>query len=309
MIPPFLIPGDTIGICATARWLSAAQLEAGIQELESWGFRVKVGSHVLVRSGQLAGSTEKRLRDLQVFLDDPECKAIIAARGGYGTVKIIDSIQWTRFLQHPKWICGYSDLTVLLAKLNNMGIAAIHSTMPVSFPDCSEEALFSFRRALMGNLDSMGWENHQSIDGKSKGRLVGGNLSVLYSLLGSPTMLNTKDAILFIEDVDEMLYHVDRMMTALQRAGLFDKIRGVIVGGFTQMKDNTIEHGFKSDNSWGCSATEIVKSFFSRRDIPVAFGMPAGHLSDNRAFYVGCEASLDVQDGQILLTFNAPKDF
>lgn len=294
MIPAFLKPGDCVGICATARWLTTGQLEHAVGVLEDWGFRVKVCPQVCLQQFQLAGSDAVRRSALQELLDDADCRAILIARGGYGTVRLLDEISWDAFCASPKWICGYSDVTGLLAEALNRGFSCIHSTMPVSFPDCTPEALHALKVAWTGDLKVISWKGHGQ-PGTAHGKLVGGNLSVLCSLLGSSSALDTEGGVLFLEDVDEMLYHVDRMLVALKRSGAFSAVRGVILGGFTQMKDNTREHGFSVDNPWGRGVWEMVTEHFP--GIPVASGFPAGHLSDNRAFYLGREVQLRVEGG------------
>ncbi|MCC6599819.1 MAG: LD-carboxypeptidase, partial [Crocinitomicaceae bacterium] len=276
MRPAFLQPGDTIGIVATARWITNEQLQAAQKLFTQWGFKIKTSRHLMTRNYQLAGNTEERLADLQALLDNPSVKAIVIARGGYGTVHLIDRLNWDKFIRHPKWICGYSDITLLLNDLSNRGISAIHSTMPVSFHDATEEAINHLLWALTGKLNEIRWEGYSNIPGKTIGNVVGGNLSVICSQLGSSTSLQTTNSILFLEDVDEMYYHVDRMMVAIQRAGLLEGIAGVIVGGLTKMRDNTKEFGFPTDNPWGKNAEETLLSFFEPLRVPVSFGFPAG---------------------------------
>jgi muramoyltetrapeptide carboxypeptidase len=289
ILPPFLRSGDCIGIVATARWMASGQLDYALAILTSWGFRVRVSEAVEERFGQLAGNDEKRREELQKMLDDPEISAILIARGGYGTVRIIDDLNWSRFYERPKWICGYSDITVLLSHLTNQGIACIHSTMPISFPDATVEALGQLRDCLTGSLTQVTWETtHWSDESEGlAGNLVGGNLSVLYSQLGSKSQINARNSVLFLEDVDEHLYHIDRMCWALRRSGIFESIRAVIIGGMTQIKDNTIEFGFKVDNPWGFEIHEIIRNSLPDSSIPLFGGFPAGHQNDNRAFMMG----------------------
>jgi muramoyltetrapeptide carboxypeptidase len=289
ILPPFLKPGDCIGIVATARWMLSGQLDKASTLLSSWGFRVRVSAAVEERFGQLAGRDETRRAELQKMLDDPEIAAILIARGGYGTVRILDDLDWSGFYKNPKWICGYSDITVLLSHLTNQGISCIHSTMPISFPDATDVALLQLRDCLNGSLKLINWEPTDWSDESEGviGNLVGGNLSVLYSILGSKTQLKTANSILFIEDVDEHLYHIDRMCWALRRAGLFESIRAVVVGGMTQIKDNTIEFGFKMDNPWGFEVHEIIRNSLPFDSVPIFGGFPAGHQNDNRAFMIG----------------------
>jgi muramoyltetrapeptide carboxypeptidase len=289
ILPPFLRSGDCIGIVATARWMAPGQMDRALAVLTSWGFRVRVSEAVEERFGQLAGNDELRRKELQQMLDDQELSAIVIARGGYGTVRIIDQLDWSEFYKKPKWICGYSDISVLLSHLTNQGIACIHSTMPISFPDATEKALAQLRGCLSGSLAQITWETPEWSDDSTgvTGNLVGGNLSVIYSVLGSKTQVNTSNSILFIEDVDEHLYHIDRMCWALRRAGIFDSVRAVLVGGMTQIKDNTIEFGFKMDNPWGFDVHEIIRNSLPDISIPIFGGFPAGHQNDNRAFMLG----------------------
>lgn len=305
MNPPFLKPGDTIGICATARWMDSGQLDKAIDLIHEWGFLTRVSTAVEERFGQLAGKDDIRRSEFQGMLDDPEIKAILVARGGYGTVRIVDDLDWTLFTERPKWICGYSDITVLLSRLTNHGFACVHSTMPISFPDATDAALSQLRDCLQGKFTTMDWENTawSSDCNDIEGNLVGGNLSVLYSQLGSRTQLNTQNSILFLEDVDEHLYHIDRMCWALRRAGLFDSVRAILVGGMTQMKDNTIEFGFKTDNPWGHNIHEIIRNSLKSPNIPVVGGFPAGHQSDNRAFFLGRNVVLSSLKGRGTLSY------
>lgn len=304
MQPPFLQSGDTIGIVSTARWVSPEQLAPAIALFESWGLRVKVAPNVGTQHFQLAGEDATRLADFQSMLDDDDVKAIIISRGGYGTVRLVDAIDWGKYDKNPKWIAGYSDITVLLNRLSNVGIASIHSTMPISFPDATVEALDNLKAALFGDLREIIWQG-TLFAGEAEAEIVGGNLSVIYSQLGSVTQLDTQGKILFIEDVDEMLYHTDRMLMAMKRAGLFNQIKGVIVGGFTQMKDNTKDFGFSTENPWGASVSEMMMEFFEPLNIPVVMDFPAGHLSDNRAFFMGKKARLEAQKEISKLVFPA----
>jgi len=295
-IPPFLKSGDCIGIAATARWVSAEQLQPALDLFSSWGLRVKVAVNVLTPNFQLAGTAQQRVSGLQELLDDEDVKAIIIARGGYGTVHTIDSLDFSRYEQNPKWVTGYSDITVLHAHLNSRGISTIHSTMPISFPDATKQALDNLRMALFGELTEFASTEMADIATVS-GCVRGGNLSVLYSLIGSPSWRNTSEVILFMEDVDEMLYHLDRMLWGMLRSGMLSNVKAIVCGGFTQMKDNTKAFGFPSDNPWGEDERAIIQGVAERLQIPVAFGFPAGHLSDNRAFYLGRKADLLVQNG------------
>ncbi len=310
-IPSFLQPGDTIGIAATARWVTPEQLQPAIDLFHSWGFKTKIAANVHTQHFQLAGADELRALELQKMLDDEQIKAIIIARGGYGTVRVIDLLDFTQFLKKPKWICGYSDITILHAHLNTLGIASIHSTMPISFPDATQEALHDLQLALTGNLKSHEVDNSEiEISHSSLVQLpiLGGNLSVLYSMLGSRSLAHWQAAtaagyFLFIEDVDEMHYHLDRMMMALLRADILKNARAIICGGMTQMKDNTLHYGFTNDNPWGYDAMATVKRVAEKLNIPVVSNFPAGHQNDNRAFYVGLPAVINLSKEKVTIAY------
>jgi len=301
-VPPFLKSGDCIGVAATARWVTPEQLQPAIDLFHSWGLHVKVAKNVHTQRFQLAGIAEERTRGFQELMDDPDVKAIIIARGGYGSIHTIDKLDFSNFLQSPKWIAGYSDITVLHAHLNGQGVSTIHSTMPISFPDATEHALENLRMALFGELASFASAEKSDIPEVS-GCVMGGNLSVLYSLIGSNSWRSSSDVIWFIEDVDEMLYHLDRMLWGILRSGMLSNVKAIICGGFTQMKDNTKAFGFPSDNPWGEDERTIIRDIAERLKVPVAFGFPAGHLSDNRAFYLGRMAQLQMKNGCPVLRY------
>jgi muramoyltetrapeptide carboxypeptidase len=305
-IPPFLKKNDTVGIVATARWISEDVLQNAVTIMESWGYQVKVGKFVEEKNFQLAGNDVQRAQDLQLMLDDPEIKAIIIARGGYGTVRLLDRLNFDWFRKSPKWICGYSDVTALHSLVNsNLSIASIHSTMPISFPHATREAMENLRMALCGDLKEIRWKApfFGTDDFTLKGCVLGGNLSVLYSLLGSSDQLKVNGDFLFIEDVDEMAYHIDRMMMAIKRSGSFIKAKALLVGGLTQMRDNTKAFGFELDNPWGKSAEEIIHEIAVELNLPVVFGFPAGHQNDNRAFYLGVDGTLSTIQGESVLRY------
>ena len=301
MQPAFLQQGDTIGIIATARFITSEQWQFAKRVIESWGLKIKLAENVFKPQFQLAGNVEERTQSFLSLWKDSEVKALLVARGGYGTIHTIDEI--LPFLNHSKWICGYSDVTVLLNACTNKNISCIHSTMPISFEHATTEALENLRCALFGESFSFRWNENQIQVGKTEGEIVGGNLSVIYSQLGSSTQLNTEGKILFLEDVDEMLYHIDRMFTALKRAGMFKNIHGLVLGGFTQMRDNTEEFGFSSNNPWGKSVEQMIRETGLSAEMPIAVGFPAGHLNDNRAFYMGRNAEFIVNENSAQLTW------
>jgi muramoyltetrapeptide carboxypeptidase len=284
--PAFLQKGDTIGICATARWITPEQLAPSLSILERWGFKTKVMPQVYLTDGQLAGSDEDRIQGLRSCLLDPEIKAVLVARGGYGSVRVVDAITDEEILHNPKWICGYSDITVLHNRWNNLGISTIHCTMPISFPNATPLALEQLRAALLGTWGGRSWQSECVGDWNFSAPVVGGNLSVLYSQLGSITQLKADEAVVFMEDVDEMIYHLDRMLIGLKRAGIFQNAKGLLIGGLTQMKDNTEEFGFATHNPWGKSSEQVFKDLASNLNLPIAFHFPAGHWEQNEGFYL-----------------------
>lgn len=286
--PPYLKKGDTIAIVATARKNIDDNLKPAISWLKNWGIEVVIGSTIGLDNNQLAGTDEQRAADFQAQLDNPNIKAIWCARGGYGTVRMIDLLDFTKFKQSPKWIVGFSDVTVLHSHLNTMGYQSIHGIMPVS-SKASEEAIETLRKALFGeHIEyAVPCENMNRL-GTAKGELVGGNLSILYSLFGSPSAIDCSDKILFIEDLDEYLYHIDRMMMNLKRNGCLESLKGIIVGGMTKMNDNEIP--------WGKNALEIIDDVTQNYNIPIIYNFPAGHLADNRALIFGRQVSMEVND-------------
>ena len=287
--PEFLQQGDTVAIVATARKIDLATLQPGIKLLESWGLHVVIGNTIGPEDHQLAGPDWQRATDFQHMLDDPKIKAIWAAKGGYGTVRIIDRIDFTKFRQRPKWIVGFSDVTVLHSHLNNMNVETLHAMMAISAKTAAPEAIESLHKALFGKKLEYHLPPHPyNVKGQAKAELVGGNLSVLYSILGSKSAVDPKGKILFIEDLDEYLYHVDRMLFNLKRNGWFDNVKAVIVGGMTEMKDNDIP--------WGKDALQILQDVFKDCKFPVIYNFPAGHIKDNRAMVFGKTVTVEVTD-------------
>jgi muramoyltetrapeptide carboxypeptidase len=285
--PPYLQKGDTVAIVSTARKNIEDNLKPTIDLLEGWGLKVKLGKTIGLDYYQLAGTDEQRAADFQEQMDNANVKAIWCVRGGYGTVRIIDELDFTKFKESPKWIIGFSDVTVLHSHLNRLGFESIHAIMPVSVARATDEAKDSFCRALFGDrieyslsCDAL---NHF---GSAKGELVGGNLSILYSLLGSDSAVDCNNKILFLEDLDEYLYHVDRMMMNLKRNGCLSSLKGIIVGGMTKMNDNEIP--------WGRNALEIIEESVKGLDIPIIYNFPAGHIQDNRALIFGRQITMQV---------------
>jgi muramoyltetrapeptide carboxypeptidase len=286
--PPYLQKGDTVAIVATARKNIDDNLKPAIDLLKSWGLEVKVGSTIGLDVNQLAGTDEQRAKDFQDQLDNPNIKMIWCVRGGYGTVRMLDLLDFTKFKQHPKWSVGFSDVTVLHSHLNTMGYKSIHGIMPVTVARASTAAKESMKVALFGHerLEYDILPHPMNKMGKAQGELVGGNLSILYSLFGSASAIDCNDKILFIEDLDEYLYHIDRMMMNLKRNGCLESIKGILVGGMTKMKDNDIP--------WGKDALQIIEDVTKKYNIPIVYNFPAGHIQDNRALPFGSQVTLDV---------------
>ena len=295
IIPKKLEAGDKIGVISTARKITIEELSPAIKTIESWGLKVVFGINLFKEEDQFSGTVEQRTADLQGMIDDNSIKAILCARGGYGTVQIIDSIDFNNLKKNSKWIVGYSDVTVLHSHLNNLGIASLHATMPINFKSNTKESLSSLKKSLFGNFNSIECKAHPlNKFGKIAGHIVGGNLSILYSLLGSHSDIDTSGKILFIEDLDEYLYHIDRMMMNLKRNGMLGKLKGLIVGGMSDMNDNSIP--------FGKTAEQIILEYTKNYDFPICFGFPAGHLSDNRCVRLGINSVLEISKNGVSLS-------
>jgi muramoyltetrapeptide carboxypeptidase len=286
-IPPSLQKGDVIAILATARKNIDDNLKPTIDLLHSWGLEVVIGKSIGLDNNQLAGTDAQRAEDFQEQLDNPNIKAIWCVRGGYGTVRMIDLLDFTKFKQNPKWIVGFSDVTVMHSYLNKINIASIHGLMPVTVEKASPESIESLRKALFG--ESLKYEipfEAANRLGTAKGEIVGGNLSILYSLMGSNAQIDCKGKILFMEDLDEYLYHIDRMMMALKRCGYFENLNGLIIGSMTKMKDNDIP--------WGKNANQIIEDVTKEYSFPILYNFPAGHIQNNSPLIFGKQVSLEV---------------
>lgn len=294
--PEFIQKGDTVGILATARKVDLKSLQPAIKLLENWGLHVVIGKTIGKEENQLAGPDWLRATDFQEMIDNPTIKAIWAAKGGYGTVRIIDRIDFTKFKKKPKWVAGFSDITVLHSHLNNMNIETIHSFMALNAGTANSQVIESLRKALFGEKLEYHIPTHPfNKIGTAKGELVGGNLSVLYSVMGSKSAIDYKDKILFIEDLDEYLYHIDRMMMNLKRNGYFDGVKAVIVGGMSSMNDNEIP--------WGKDALEIIQDVLKDYKFPIIYNFPAGHIKDNRTLILGKTVSINVNDKEAVVKF------
>ena len=288
ILPPYLKKGDTVAIIATARKISKEEIQPAVTFFESYGLSVLLGKNLFESSNQYAGTDLQRAEDLQRALNDKNIKAIVIARGGYGTIRLMEHVDFTEFKKCPKWVVGYSDVTVLHSAIHNIGVATLHAIMPLNFSK-NQEATRSLIKALLGKLTEIETEeNYSNIEGTTSGKLVGGNLSLLYALSGTPYDIDTRDKILFIEDLDEYLYHLDRMMMQLKLSGKLSCLKGLIVGGMTDMKDNAIPFGKLPE--------EIILDAVRDYNYPVCFDFPAGHIDKNLAMYFGREVELTVND-------------
>jgi muramoyltetrapeptide carboxypeptidase len=294
--PPYLKQGDDVIIIATARKISLDELTPSIKIIESRGLNVILGQHVFDIDNQFAGTDEARQSDLQWALNHPTAKAIIVARGGYGSVRLLSNLDFSILKKYPKWLVGYSDVTVLHHAFHTHNMATLHATMPLNFTKNAEatQGLFD---ALFGNLvqtNTNGITTYNKV-GEATAEIVGGNLSLLYSLSGTPFDIQTDGKILFIEDLDEYLYHVDRMMMQLKLSGKLKNLAGLIVGGMSDMKDNPIP--------FGKTAEEIIHDAIKGYDYPVCFQFPAGHIEKNLPVYFGKTATLTIQAKSVTLTY------
>ncbi len=286
--PPFLNKGDKIAIVAPAGKILKEKVETAMIILQGWGLEVVTGAHLFSDHYQYAAPDKERLIDLQQALDDTSVRAILFARGGYGVIRIIDQVDWSGFRKNPKWLIGFSDITIFHSHIHkNLKIETIHATMSAGLKDpASAESL---KKGLFGEKLEYEFKTHPlSRKGQAKAILTGGNLSVLCSLIGSASDIETKGKILFIEDVGEYLYRLDRMMWQMKRSGKLSQLKGLIVGGMTEMKDG--------ETPFGKSAYEIISEAIDPYDYPVCFGFPAGHLDDNRALIMGRKVNLNVDD-------------
>ncbi|NIJ53292.1 S66 peptidase family protein [Dyadobacter arcticus] len=298
-LPPFLKPGDKIGIVAPASVIKYEDVLPGIALFKKWGLEVVEGSTLKSSFHQFSAPDHIRLADMQEMLDDPSIKAVIAARGGYGCSRIVDSLNFDQFIKSPKWIIGFSDLTVLLSQLYNLGYASLHAPMAKSITtDGAENAAESLRQILFGEMPSYSFPAHDfNRPGIAQAELVGGNLCLVAHLIGSATEIDTDGKILFIEDINEYLYNLDRMMIQLKRAGKLSNLAGLIIGQFTDMKDN-------KHPTFGKDSYEIIQEHVQEFDYPVCYNFPVGHVGDNRAMGIGMNASLNIGNELVEFSFS-----
>lgn len=297
-IPPYLKPGDTIAITCPAGYMSYDRALTCIQTLQSWGYKVKTGATLgSASSNYFSGTDQERLKDCQQFLDDPTVKAILFARGGYGSSRIIDQLNFKRFEKFPKWIIGFSDITVWHNHIySNFKIASLHAPMAGAFNDggADNEYIGSLHQAIEGKKANYSIPVHElNRKGEAIGELVGGNLSLLAHCTGTASDIKTKGRILFLEDLGEYLYSIDRMLLQLKRNGKLDKLAGLIVGGFTEMKD--------TERPFGKTVYEIIHDAVKEYVYPVCFGFPVSHATENYALKVGVGYKLKVGKGKVSL--------
>lgn len=291
-----IIRNDTVWILSTARKISRKEIEPAVNLIKDWGLTVCIGKSIDAEENQYAGADDLRAQDLQEAINDSRTKAIWCARGGYGTVRIIDKIDFSNYLKKPAPIIGYSDVTVLHSHLHVLGVQSIHATMPVNLDTNTPESIQSLKNILFGHKPVYKIApSEKNRSGNAIGQMVGGNLSILHSLLGSESAIKTSGKILFIEDIDEYLYNIDRMLMNLKRNNYFNELKGLIVGSFTKMNDNTIPFGKTTE--------EIILDITSEFDFPIIFNFPAGHINDNRALILGSEVEMKVHAQEALVRF------
>ena len=297
--PPYLIAGDTIAILAPAGILKGRTetIQKAIQLAESWGLNVVLGKNLFNQNNHFAGTDEERAEDFQKALDNPNIKAIWAARGGYGSVRLLDRLDFTKFMGNPKWIIGYSDITAFHNHIHNLGFETLHAMMATSLEEKPEEitkTISSYKKALFGEQlsYSIPSSNYNRL-GEVSGQLIGGNLAIVTSMLGSKSQLDTKDKILFLEEIGEYKYSIDRMLQSLKRANYFSTIKAVIIGDISLIKNNTTK--------WGSSVEQLILDALPK-DIPILFDFPAGHEPDNRAMIFGRKIKMTANKGNQLST-------
>ena len=298
IIPPYLKPGDTIGITCPAGYMAAEKAAACISQLQDWGYEVMVGKTLGSNSSNyFSGTDDERLDELQAMMDDKNIRAILFGRGGYGMGRIIDKLDFKKFKKNPKWIAGFSDITVLHSHLfSNYNIASIHGPMAGAFnlDGASDEYIRSLHNALTGKKANYSCAPYAfNKKGKAAGKLTGGNLALLAHIVGTASDVDTKNAILFIEDIGEYLYNADRMLYQLKRSGKFDKIKGLVIGGFTDMKD--------TERPFGKSIEEIINEIIAEYDFPVCYHFPVSHSRENYALKIGVEYQLKITSDKTIL--------
>lgn len=292
-VPPYLKPGDKVAVVNPAKRLQS-DIEAGLQQLRDWGLEPVLGKYVREEHNLFAGDDTQRQEDLQWALNDVDIKAILIARGGYGTTRILDEVLFTGLQENPKWICGFSDITTLLCKLDNLGIASIHGPMLASMgrDDFSDQSL---RSLFFG--ESVAYEakpRRENVLGSAQAEVIGGNVTMICNSIGTASEIQTSGKILFLEEVGEYIYHLDRMLVHLLRAGKLSALAGIIIGDFSNMKDH--------NDTFGMSTSDVLRSHLNHLGCPVAYGFPAGHEHKNLPLPFGIPVHLEVSKEHTRLT-------
>ena len=289
---PLLQKGDTIALISPAKAIDTELVLAAKAKWEEFGYKVIIGKHACDSFSYFSAPDYERGKELEWAIDHPEVKAIICCRGGYGAVRLLESVNWANLLREPKWIIGFSDITNFHLLGLKLGIETIHATMPLNYAENSSESFESLLSILEKGFVKHNWKTSKyNKNGEASGKLVGGNMSIVYSLLGTPYCPNFENSILFFEDLSEQVYHIDRMIQAFKLAGVFEQISGLIIGGMTEMKDTAIPTNY--------SIPDLFKEAFNYRNIPICFDVPIGHINDNRAVIQGRESTLIVSSEKV----------
>ena len=297
--PPFLRPGDEVAIISPSFSIDSTKIEEAVNFLENWGLRVHIGKNALKKYGSFAGDDRERLNDLQEMTDNRRIKAVFCSRGGYGMLRIIDKVDFSPLKERPKWYIGFSDITALHLWLSQVcGLVSLHGEMPVNYgnPKKRKETFESLHGHLFGGAASVCWRGNFINAGDAKGEITGGNLTLIFTLMGTPAEINPRGKILFIEEVGEYLYHLDRMMTSLRISGRLEGVSALIVGGLSRMKNK--------GEPWGKTAEETIAEAVKDYGYPILFGFPAGHIPDNRSLYIGREARINIRNNVAELRYS-----